>query len=120
MIKQMTDMPENVLAFTASGTVTAKDYETVLTPAVEAVWARKEKVRFLYFLGADFDGFEAGAMWDDAKLGLKHYSGWERIAVVTDAGWIRTSIKVFSFAIPGHVRVFHNRELDEAITWVSE
>ncbi len=107
MITKMTDLPDNVLGFSASGKITAADYENVMTPAVEAVLARKEKVRFLYFLGPEFEEFEAGALWDDAKLGLKHYSGWDRVAVVTDVGWLRASMKVFSFAIPGHTRVFH-------------
>lgn len=34
--------------------------------------------------------------------------------------WIRAAIKIFGLAIPGHVRVFHDRELPQAIQWVSE
>jgi hypothetical protein len=120
MIKQITDLPDNVLGFTAMGTVTANDYESVIIPAVEALFSRHSKVRFLYHLGDDFSGFEAAAVWDDTKLGLMHLGGWERMAVVSDIEWIRAAVKIFGLAIPGHVRIFHNRELAEATRWITE
>lgn len=120
MIEQIQNLPDNTLGFVAKGTVTATDYESVIIPAVEALFSRRSKVRLLYHLGPDFSGFEAAAMWDDAKIGLKHIGGWERIAVVSDIEWIRTGIKVFGLAIPGHVRVFHNSELADAKQWIAE
>jgi hypothetical protein len=120
MLEKISDLPENVLGFSAKGTVTADDYETVIIPAVEAMLSREGKVRFLYHLGEDFSGFEAAAMWDDTKLGLKHFSGWERVALVSDVEWVRWAVKVFGLAMPGHVRVFQNRDLAEAQRWVSE
>ena len=120
MVERIPDLPDNVLGFRAKGKVTASDYESVITPAVEALFARHDKVRFLYHLGEEFTGFEAAAMWDDAKLGLKHLAGWERVALVTDVEWIRAAIKVFALAIPGHVRVFHDRDLEEARRWATE
>ncbi|MEP6989597.1 MAG: STAS/SEC14 domain-containing protein [bacterium] len=120
MVEKIPDLPDNVLGFSAKGTVTAKDYESVIVPAVEALFARQGTVRFLYHLGEGFRGFDAAAVWDDAKLGLKHLAGWERMAVVSDVEWIRAAVKVFGFALPGHVRVFHDRELPEATRWISE
>jgi hypothetical protein len=119
MVDQISGLPDSVLGFTAKGTVTANDYESVIIPAVEALFSRQSKVRFLYHLGEDFSGFEAAAIWDDTKLGLKHLAGWEKLAVVSDIEWIRVAIKVFGLAIPGHVRVFHNCELAEAKRWVT-
>jgi hypothetical protein len=120
MIEKISDLPENVLGFSAKGTVTADDYESVIMPAVEAMFARGSKVRFLYQLGEDFSGFEAAAVWDDTKLGLKHWSGWERLAVVSDIEWVRWAVKIFGLGMPGHVRVFQNRDLVEARRWISE
>ncbi|NOX80048.1 MAG: STAS/SEC14 domain-containing protein [Deltaproteobacteria bacterium] len=119
MVKKIPDLPDNVIGFTAEGTVTANDYESVIIPALEALLSRHGKARFLYHLGEDFAGFELGAMWDDTKLGLKHLADWERFALVSDVEWIRAAVKIFGFAIPGHVRVFHNRELAEATRWVT-
>jgi hypothetical protein len=120
MVEQIPDLPQHVLGFTAKGTVTANDYESVIIPAVESLLSRQSKVRFLYHLGEDFSGFEAAAVWDDAKLGLKHLGGWERMAVVSDVEWIRSAVRIFGIAIPGQVRVFHNRELAEAKRWITE
>ena len=120
MVERIPNLPDDVLGFTATGTVTAADYETVIIPAVETQFTRGSKVRFLYHLGARFTGIEASAMWDDAKLGLRHWSGWERVAVVSDVEWIRTAVRIFALAMPGHVRVFHDRDLADAVRWVSE
>jgi hypothetical protein len=120
MVEQIPGLTDNVLGFTAKGTVTAKDYESVIIPAVEALFSRNSKVRFLYHLGEDFSGFEAAAVWDDTKLGLKHLAGWERMAVVSDVEWIRGAVRVFALAMPGHVRVFHNREFGDAKRWIVE
>ncbi len=106
MVEKIPDLPDNVLGFTAKGKVTANDYESVIIPAVEALFSRQGKVRFLYHLGEDFTGFEAAAVWDDMKLGLKHLAGWEKVALVSDVEWIRAAVKVFGLAIPGDVRVF--------------
>lgn len=120
MIKAIPDLPDNALGFSAEGTVTAQDYESTIIPAVEALFARYDKVRCLYHIGENFAGFDAGAMWDDAKIGLKHFRGWEKIALVSDVEWIRTTIRLFGIAIPGQVRLFENRELEEAIRWIGD
>lgn len=120
MIKMIPNLPDNVLGFNAKGRVTASDYKKIIIPAVETLLSRRGKARFLYQLGDDFSGFEAAAMWDDTKLGFKHLAGWERIAIVSDVEWIRAALRIFGLAIPGHIRIFHNRELAEATRWISE
>jgi len=120
MIERIQDLPDNVLGFTASGKVTAHDYEAVIIPAAEELFASQRKVRFLYHLGDGFEGFELGAMWDDARLGLRHLAGWEKVALVSDMEWLRTAFQVFAFAIPARVRVFSNSEIAEATRWVAE
>lgn len=120
MLMPIHGLPDDVLGFEAKGEVTGADYESVLIPAVEEMLTRRKNLRFLYHLGDEFAGFDAKAMWDDAKVGLQHLAAWERVAVVTDVGWIRTAMHAFGFVMPGHVRVFGNRELAEARRWLSE
>lgn len=118
MIVQMTDLPAGVLGFSAHGQVTADDYESILIPDIEAAFAINAKLRLVFHLGEDFTGFDAGAMWDDMKFGLRHITGWERIGIVTDVGWIRTMGKMFGFAVPCPFRLFHNAELQQAKDWI--
>ena len=125
MLELIEGLPENALGFSAKGNVSAKDYETVLIPAVQEKLKHHDKVRLLYHLGDEFEKFEVGAMWDDAKVGLAHITEWEKIAIVTDVNWIQQAGKIFGFAIetmsvPGDVKIFHNSELEDAIKWISE
>jgi hypothetical protein len=119
MITMRTDLPDSVLGADASGTVTGADYETVLVPAIETFLQTHDEVRALIVLGPEFERFEGGAMWDDARLGLRKI-GWKRLAVVTDHGQIRSLINTFKFMIPGKVKTFELSQLDEAKAWVAE
>lgn len=120
MIEQIEGLPPGTLGFRASGQVTAADYERVLVPDIEAAFAVNRKLRLLYHVGPDFTGFDAGAMWDDAMLGFRHFSGWDRIALVTDVQWLRIAATAMGFAVPAQFRLFRNAELVTAIDWIRE
>jgi hypothetical protein len=115
------DLPATVVGVEAHENVTAEDYEKVLIPAVEAAEAASSdgKVRMLYVLGREFPDFSAAAAWEDTKLGLGRFRHWERIAVVSDADWLRRTIHALGWAMPGEVRVFESDDLDEARAWVT-
>jgi SpoIIAA-like len=119
MIELMTDLPDNVVGFTAVGEVTDDDYEKVLIPAMEAKLEKYDKIRALYNFGSDYDKFDSDAMWDDAKVGFKHLTSFEKIAVVADEKWIRRSIKAFGWLMPGEVKLYSGDELDDAKAWIS-
>ena len=119
MIERTSAEESPVLEFSATGRITAEDYETVIVPAIEAGLHERSKLRLLYHLGPSFEGFDAGAAWEDAKLGLEHPASWERIALVTDVEWLQVATRVIGFAMPGHVRVFENAAIDEARAWVA-
>ena len=59
-------------------------------------------------------------MWDDAKLGMRHLSGWDRVALVTDVPWLRMTATAMGFAVPAEFRLFGNAQLAEARSWISE
>jgi hypothetical protein len=118
MIELWTDLPDHIVGLTAHGEVTADDYERTLMPAVEARLARNEKIRVIYHLAEDFTGFSAGALWDDAKLGMGHFNAWERIALVTDVPWIATTVTAIDFLIPSEVKVFPCEHLGAAREWI--
>ena len=118
MLEIMHDLPDRVLGIRASGQVTAEDYRTVLVPAVEAKLASAKKLRLLYVLGEEFEGMTGTAAWEDAKVGMRHFTAFERIAVVTSVDWVERMVKAFGFMLPGDVRVFDNEDLEEAWSWI--
>ena len=120
MLKIINDLPANVLGISAEGKITGSDYEKVLIPALEAKLKANKKVRMIYQLGSDFTGFEMSAMLDDAKMGLKHLSVWDRIALVSDHETINSFAKFFGYLMTCELRIFKNDELREAKSWVTE
>ena len=78
------------------------------------------KLRLLYLLGDDFSGFSAAAAWEDTKVGLRHFTLFERIAVVTDIDWIANSVRALGFALPAEVKIYGTDAFDEAWLWISE
>lgn len=107
--------PDNVIAIRAVGEVTSRDYEDRLIPLVRKKAKAHGKVRLLMQLGHDFDKYSVGAMWDDARLGLTNWRSFERIAIVSDIGWITRSIKMFAPLMPSEVAVFPDEALDAAL-----
>jgi hypothetical protein len=113
------DLPDDVVGVEAHGKVTADDYDTVLEPAIEAARSASDDggVRLLYVL-ENLD-YTTGAAWEDAKLGVGNLRAWERIAVVSDADWLRHAIHGLGWMMPGEVKVFGMDELDGARDWVT-
>ncbi|HLK84924.1 MAG TPA: STAS/SEC14 domain-containing protein [Candidatus Binataceae bacterium] len=120
MLQILSDFPDNVVAAAARGVVTRRDYQDMLVPRVEATLKRHRKIRCYYELGSQFSGMEAGAIWEDFKIGVEHFSRWERVAVVSDVDWIRHAVNIFRFLMPGEVRMFGNSESETARKWIAE
>lgn len=120
MIEEMTDLPEGILGFRISGDVTGGDYDSVLTPAIDRAIEKFDRIKLLAQVGPDFKGYSLDAVWDDTRLGLRHWNGFDRVAVVTDVGWIRMGIKAMAFMMPCPVQLFAIDELDDAKRWLSE
>jgi len=118
MIAVLTGLPEGVLGFAASGKLTADDYVEVLEPAIAAASGDGQKIRVLLDFSGEFEGMEAGAAWQDARVGVREWSAWERIALVTDHAWMRDGLVMFAWAVPGEVRAFRGHERKAAIEWL--
>jgi hypothetical protein len=118
MIEILDGFPDTVVALSATGNVTRQDYDEVLVPAVEAALRRHDKVRIYYELGPRFVRFDTGAIWEDFKVGVGHWSRWGRVAVVSDIDWIRHAVQAFRFMMPDEARVFATGDAAAAREWV--
>ena len=120
MIEEIAGLPEGTLGFKISGDVTGYDYDSVLTPAIDKAIEKFDHIRLLAQVGPDFGSYSLDALWDDARLGLRHWNGFERVAVVTDVGWIQMGVKAMAFMMPCPVQLFAIGRLDDARRWLSE
>jgi hypothetical protein len=119
MITLLAGFPDSILAVKCEGHVTRKDYEDVLIPAATRALHHHPKVRVYYEVSPEFAGIDVGAVWEDFRIGFGHLSRWERVAVVTDVGWLRQAVNAFRFLMPGSVHVFPLGEAAEARRWIT-
>jgi hypothetical protein len=124
MVERIGGLAEGALGFRLRGKLSRDEYKTELMQPIYDALERGDRLRILVELPDDFEGLDAGALWEDLKaagsVGLKHRSAWERFAVVTGKDWVRQGVSVFGWMSPGQLRVFEPGELDRAAAWLAE
>ena len=100
MIEKLKDLPNGIDGVKAIGKISKEDYEHVFVPLLDEARREGRRIRFLYQLGPEFEGFTPGAAWEDAKIGLHSMRLFDGCAVVTDFGWIRESTRLIGFLMP--------------------
>jgi hypothetical protein len=115
MIEMIDGLPDNVVGIIAKGRVTNNDCDKILKPAMESTLKRHDKVRLYYEIGCRFPG----AAWEDLRIGIEHIPQWERIAVVTDVGWVRHTVNALRFLMASDVRVFTSFQAPEGRAWIT-
>jgi hypothetical protein len=118
MIEVMPESQGNVIGVKFSGKITAREYEEIIIPRLEAVLMEHGKARFMYVLDEGFQGAEAGAMWDDTKLGVKHRHDFDKLALVGGPRWMEWLTKLCAKLISGETRTFSLEQLQEAWVWL--
>jgi hypothetical protein len=102
----------------AVGKLTHEDYQE-MTPVLEAALQRVEEPRIrLLFDGTEMEGWELRAAWDDFKMGLKHGSKFEKIAIYGNRNWQEIAAKVGSWFMSGEVQYFES--YTEAVAWLQQ
>jgi len=120
MLEVMNDMPPKTTGVRATGNVDADDMQKVLIPALQKQVDDHGKINYLLLLETPVSNFTIGAWLNDAKVGLKHFTKWNKIAIVTDQPSVEKFSDVFGYIVPGDSKGFKLSELEEAKQWVSE
>lgn len=119
MIEQIQNLPPNMVGFRSSGEVTKDDFEPVFE-AVKRSVDKTGKLNYLLFLDNSPADFTIGAWLQDALLGLKNITKWNRAAIVTDSDAVIKFTDAFSVLMPGEFKGFHKADMNDAVDWVSE
>jgi hypothetical protein len=104
-----------VLDVQLSGKLVKGDYKRFV-PEVERLIQQHGKIRMLVDMN-DFHGWDAGALWEDIKFDIKHFSDIERVAMVGDKRWqkgMSVFCKPFTTA---KIRYFDRSHLNQAHEW---
>lgn len=105
-----------VLGVSVTDKLEVEDYEQ-LEPALERLISEQGEIDLLVQLD-NFAGWSAGALWEDTKLGVRHFSDVRRMAIVGESLWqkgMALFVKPFTSAT---VRYFDVAETGEAMAWL--
>ena len=112
-------MPSNVAAFRAIGEVDRDDYKNIVIPEFELLVKKQDKINFMLVLDTAMKNFTVGAILSDLAVGLKHFTRWNKMAIVSESGIINHFTDFFSYIAPGKAKGFTHDQLSEAEVWVS-
>ncbi len=109
---------EFFLTLKAIGKLTHEDYLKI-NPMIDSALAGVSTPKINAFIDAtELEGWELRAAWDDFKLGLKHGSEFNKIAIFGNKKWQEYSAKVGTWFISGEVKYFDNSH--DALTWLQQ
>lgn len=119
MLTVIQNLPEHVFGVRASGEVTKDDLKNVLLPGLESLSERYKEIYYLLVLETDVQNFTAGAWIQDLIAGVKHFTDWKKMAIVTDQKAVENFTDIFSYVSPGEAKGFELSDLQAAIDWLS-
>ncbi len=119
MIEKIKGLPSGIDGVKAFGRITREDYEQVFVPLLDEARREGRRLRFLYQLRPEFEGFTPGAGREDANIGLYSLRLFDGCAIVTDVGWVREVTRLAGFFMPCPVRLFGNHDVNDAIAWLA-
>jgi hypothetical protein len=113
------DVDENgVLEIVASGKLTVDDYSQV-RPGLEVALEQHGCLKFLVEL-RDFEGFEAGALWEDIRFDIKYRDQIGRTAIVGDNKWEEIGTRISKLFFSSELRFFYDDQKEAALNWINE
>jgi hypothetical protein len=111
-------MQGRVIEISVSGKLTKEAYQEFVPYTEEAI-QKYGRIRIV-FITLGFEGWDAGALWEDVKFDLKHFRDIERLAIVGETKWekgMATFCRPFTTAI---IKFFEHSDLEKAREWVQE
>jgi hypothetical protein len=107
-----------VLEVDLHGKLGREDYEKV-SPETEKLIRQHGKIRILVTM-REFEGWDAGALWEDLKWETRHFNDIERLAVVGEESWHKWMAGFCNAFTKAEVRYFTFDQLEEAHVWLNE
>ena len=120
MLKLINDLPQHTIGIHAYGDVTVTEYEEELIPLLDAQVKKSKSINYILVLETNIKNFDPGLWCGSARLGLKYFFNWNKVAMVSDQKGLLGYSDLFKYILPGKFKNFPLDQLDQAIRWVSE
>lgn len=118
MIIEIPGLPDTMVGFRANGEVTKEDFRVVQATVAHLV-EKQGSLNYMLVLDNSPKDFTFGAWMQDALLGIKNITKWNRAAIVTDIEGVINFTDAFSKVMPGEFRGYRKSEYEDAVNWVS-
>ncbi len=100
-----------------TGKLEKADYE-YFVPEIERLIGKHGKINILFFL-TEFEGWSAGALWEEIKFDLKHLKDLKKIAMVGDRRWEEEALALLCRPFTSaEVKFFPVEEVNIARQWL--
>ena len=109
---------EHFLCVHVWGKLVKADYERLFHQFAELP-QRPGKRRMLFDM-IGFEGWNAGALWEEIKFDLQHAQDFERVATVGDSKWDRAMTALIKPFTKAKTRYFDATHYAAAREWLSE
>lgn len=107
-----------LLIISVTGKLTREDYK-FLIPKVEELILKSGKIRVVFEM-RDFHGWDAGALWEDIKFDIRHFSDIESLALVGDKKWEKGMSIFCKPFTKAQIKYFDLTEIYKAYEWIRE
>ncbi len=101
-----------------SGKLTREAYAKFV-PLFEAGVREHGKLEVLFVM-SDFHGWTAGALWEDIKFDLQHFSDIRRLAIVGESKWEKGMAVFCKPFTSAKIRYFSHEEVEAARAWLRD
>jgi len=105
-----------ILIISVTGRLTRDDYLSFV-PKVEELILRFGKIRVVLEM-RDFHGWSSGAIWEDIKFDIRHFSDIEFLALVGDKKWEKGMSIFCKPFTKARIKYFDLAEIYKAYDWI--
>ncbi|SRR6056297_371294 len=115
------DDENGLLHLTLSGKLSTEDYDR-FEPAFARIAEQHDgPMPMLVEITPAFDGWDVGALWRDAKMGVEYRNAFSRIAMVGSQDWLDWATKMADGLFPqAEMRFFDPEDRDKARAWARD
>jgi hypothetical protein len=105
-----------LLIIRVTGKLTREDYKSFV-PKVEELILKFGKIRMVLEM-RDFHGWDTGALWEDIKFDIRHFSDIESLALVGDKKWEKGMSIFCKPFTKAQIKYFDLTEIYKAYEWI--
>lgn len=112
------DLDPNIIHCKIDEIVKAEDYDQ-LNKEIEEKLQAFDKVKLIFEIAGNPE-ITPEAVWEDAKVSIKFYNDFEKIALIGSRSWIEKYTELGDAVTPFTMKYFQSEDFEEAVKWIQQ